>query len=212
MEHISVSIADQVFEKLEHDILSGVYTRGEILTEAKLCEALGVSRTPVREALRRLAQEHILEIGSKGIVVIGISKKDIEDIYEIRHRIEGMAAARAAMTASDADIAELKRILELQEFYVSKKDPEQIQSMDSDFHALLYRLSGSAPLCDTLTELHKKVLKYRKASVSQSERASQSVLEHKKICDAITAHDAQAAEAAAIAHIHAVTARLATAK
>ncbi len=208
MEHISVSIADQVFEKLELDILSGVYARGEILTETKLCEALGVSRTPVREALRRLAQEHILEIGSKGIVVIGISKKDIEDIYEIRARIEGMAAARAAVSASDTDLAELNRILELQEFYVAKQDPDQIQNMDSDFHALLYRLCGSAPLCDTLTELHKKVLKYRRASVSQSERATQSVLEHKKIYHAIAAHNEAAAEEAATAHIYAVKSRL----
>ena len=201
MEHISVSIADQVFEKLERDILSGVYSRGEILTETKLCEALGVSRTPVREALRRLAQEHILEINPKGITVIGISKRDMDDIYEIRLRLEGMAASRAAEHATESDVEEMRRILELQEFYVSKKDPDNIKNMDSDFHRLLYRICGSAPLCDALTELHKKVIKYRRASVSRSQRAEKSVEEHRRICEAIAAHDPKEAEAAAIAHI-----------
>ena len=87
-----ISIADQVFEELERDILSGVYERDEIITEIKLSEALGVSRTPIREALRRLEQEHIIEPTSKGARVIGISRDDIADICEIRLRLEGLAA------------------------------------------------------------------------------------------------------------------------
>ena len=92
MEHKMISIADQVFEELEHDILSGTYERDEVLTEVKLSERLGVSRTPIREALRRLAQEHIIELTSKGARVIGIDKSDISDICEIRLRLEGLAA------------------------------------------------------------------------------------------------------------------------
>ena len=84
IEHKTVSLADQIFEHLETDILSGKYQRGEILTEAKLCQELGVSRTPVREALRRLSQEHIIEESTKGSVVIGISERDLEDIFMIR--------------------------------------------------------------------------------------------------------------------------------
>ena len=87
-----ISIADQVFEELEHDILSGEYERDEILTEMKLSERLGVSRTPIREAMRRLEQEHIIEPTSKGARVIGITKEDIADICEIRLRLEGLAA------------------------------------------------------------------------------------------------------------------------
>ena len=80
MEHRTISLADQVFERLETDILSGKYQKGEVLTEAKLSAELGVSRTPVREALRRLQAEHIIEEGAKGMVVMGISKKDLEDM------------------------------------------------------------------------------------------------------------------------------------
>ena len=89
MEHRMISIADQVFEELERRILSGNYERGEVLTELRLSEELSVSRTPIREALKRLAQERIIELTSKGARVIGITREDIEDICEIRLRLEG---------------------------------------------------------------------------------------------------------------------------
>lgn len=202
MEHRSVSIADQVFEKLEHDILSGEYARGEVLTETRLSEKLGVSRTPIREALRRLEQEHIIEMRSKGAVVIGISREDIDAIYEIRQRIEGMAARYAAQNVTDSALHELKEIVDLQEFYVEKGDADNIKNMDSAFHEKIYQLCGSTPLCDTLSSLHRKILKYRRASVANTSRAHHSLEEHRAIYDAIAAHDADRAEQLTIAHIH----------
>ena len=80
LEHKTISLAEQVFERLERDILGGVYPRGALLTELGLGTDLGVSRTPIREALRRLEQEHIIEISQKGILVLGVSQKDLEDI------------------------------------------------------------------------------------------------------------------------------------
>ena len=77
LDHRTVSLADQVFERLEADILSGKYQRGEILTELKLSEIMGVSRTPVREALRRLEQEHLIEDTNKGSVVLGITDEKL---------------------------------------------------------------------------------------------------------------------------------------
>ena len=92
-DHKPISIADQVFEKLERDILSGKYPQGEILSELRLSGELGVSRTPIREAIRRLEQERILEDSGHGLVVIGISRQDMLDIYEIRLQLEGLASA-----------------------------------------------------------------------------------------------------------------------
>ena len=103
-EHRSISIADQIFEQLERDILSGKYPRGEILSEMRLSTELGVSRTPIREAIRRLEQEHILEECGRGVVVVGISREDMLDMYEIRLQIEGLAAARAAKNISDEQL------------------------------------------------------------------------------------------------------------
>ena len=91
-EFKTISLATQVFEKLEEDIITGVYPRGEILTELKLVEQLGVSRTPIREALRRLEQERLIAESGKGSVVLGITLEDLVDIMDIRQRIEGLAA------------------------------------------------------------------------------------------------------------------------
>lgn len=202
IQHKTISLSDQVFEHLERDILSGKYQRGEILTELKLSTELGVSRTPVREALRRLEQEHIIEETPKGSMVIGISEDDLRDIFDIRERLEGTAAYLAAIKRTDEQLADLKEALDLQEFYYKKSDAEQIKQMDNRFHELIYRLSGSMTFYDTLIPLHKKVQKYRRASVENHSRAEASVTEHRKVFEAIAAQDAESAEKYITEHIH----------
>ena len=201
LEHKTISLAEQVFERLENDILTGKYQRGEILTELKLVTDLGVSRTPVREALHRLEQEHIIEITTKGILILGVTEQDLKDIFAIRLRIEGMASAFAAENMTAEQLAELKETLELQEFYVTKQDPERIKKMDSKFHQLIYRYCGSAVLNDALLPLHKKVQKYRRVSVENNSRAQQSAREHRAIYEAIEARNAALAEKCTTEHI-----------
>ena len=115
-EFKTISLATQVFEKLEEDIITGVYPRGEILTELKLVEQLGVSRTPIREALRRLEQERLIAESGKGSVVLGITLEDLVDIMDIRQRIEGLAAYYAAKNLTPEGQRELQQISELQDF------------------------------------------------------------------------------------------------
>ncbi len=201
IEHKTISLADQVFDHLENDILSGKYQRGEVLTESKLCAEMGVSRTPIREALRRLEQEHIIEESGKGSVVIGINEKDLEDIFLIRKSLECMAASLAAKNRTDEQLKDLKEALEFQEFYLNKNDPEQIKLMDNRFHETLYKLSGSTTFYDTLVPLHKKIQKYRRASVENSSRAAASVAEHRKIYEAIESKNSVAAAKYASEHV-----------
>ena len=201
LEHKTISLAEQVFERLENEILSGKYQRGEILTEMKLVQDLGVSRTPIREALRRLEQEHIIEIKTKGIVILGVTRKDLEDIFNLRVRIEGMASYAATKNITKEELDELRETLELQEFYVQKGDAVHIKVMDSKFHQLIYRFSGSTVYYDALMPLHKKVKKYRKASVENEERAHQSAREHRSIYEAIASGDAELAEKYTVEHI-----------
>ena len=201
MEHKTVSLADQIFIELENNILTGVYSRGDIFTEMNLSEMLGVSRTPVREAIRRLEQERLVDITTKGVVIMGISPKDISDMYEIRLRTEGLASRWAANVMSEDAKKELREIVELQEFYTAKKDADNIKNMDSKFHEIVYNNCGSIVLSDMLHQLHRKVMKYRKASVSNSERAFQSTKEHREILDAILAGDADKAERLTVEHI-----------
>ena len=172
-DHKPVSIADQVFEQLERDILSGKYPQGEVLSELRLSGELGVSRTPIREAVRRLEQEHILEDTSRGMVVVGISREDMLDI---------------------------------QKFYIeSEREPgensDQIKNLDSRFHELLYQSCGSRPYTDTLISLHKKIIKYRKASITKHSRAVHALEEHTAIYTALAAHDGKAAAEAALRHV-----------
>lgn len=201
MNHKTVSLADQVFERLETDLLTGKYQRGEYLTELALVEDLGVSRTPIREALRRLEQEHVIEISSRGILVLGVTAEDLADIYAMRLEVEPMVAARAAVAATDEEIAELREALELQQYYVGRHDSDHIKYMDSRFHELLYRASHSTVFYDTLLPLHKKVQKYRKTSVENESRADKSFEEHGAILAAIEKRDADAAYAAMRAHV-----------
>lgn len=203
-EHKSISIADQIFEQLEHDILIGKYSRGEILTELRLSETLGVSRTPIREALRRLEQEHIIEETPKGALVIGISLDDLEDMYEIRMRLEGMVAARTASRITEEGLLKMREALDLQKFYADKTEgdnSDNIKNLDSKFHDLMFLYSGSKAFYDTLSPIHKKMIKYRKASVKVHSRAKQSVEEHEEIYRALAQHDAKKAEELATQHV-----------
>ncbi len=202
IEHKSISLADQVFEHLETDILSGKYQKGESLTESKLSAELGVSRTPIREALKRLEQEHLIEESPKGMTVVGISKKDLDDIFKIRGALEGKAAEMAAKNYTEEQLSIVREALEFQEFYLVKHDPDRIKSMDSRFHETIYKMSGSTVFYDVLVPLHKKLLKYRKASVSESSRAEASVAEHRAIYEAIAARNGELASKLTIEHLN----------
>lgn len=202
IEHKTISLADQVFEHLEINILSGKYSKGETLTESKLSVELGVSRTPIREALRRLEQEHLIEEAPKGVVVVGITEKDLDDIFAIRLKLEGHVAAMAAKNHTEDELAIVREALEFQEFYLDKNDPDRIKSMDSRFHETIYKMSGSTIFYDVLEPLHKKILKYRKASVSNTSRAEASVAEHRAIYEALVARDSELASKLIVEHLN----------
>ena len=195
------SIADKVFYQLENDILSGKYAVGEILTETRLSAEFQVSRTPIREALRRLEQDHIIQESGKGIVILGVSKKTLCDIYDIRMRIEGLATRWAAENISKEDLDRLCDIVELQEFYTEKEKSDEIKNADSSFHEIIYKCSNSEPLNDILGMLHKKIQRFRKISIEDKNRAACAVKEHKEIYLAIAKGDASEAERFAVLHI-----------
>lgn len=200
-EFKSISLATQVFEKLEDDIITGVYPRGEILTELKLAEELGVSRTPIREALRRLEQERLIAESGKGSVVLGITLEDLMDLMDIRERIEGLAAYHAAKNLTEERAAELKHISELQDFYYSKQDIENLRKMDDHFHNTIYHCTDRPILRDTLIPLHRKTQRYRRISIEDKGRLSKSIQEHKAICEAILSGQAELAAELITAHI-----------
>ena len=195
------SAGEYVFETLENEILGGVFHDGDVLTEQRLCERLGVSRTPVREAIFRLKQEHLVEETTHGICVVGVTPQDLYDIYEIRKRIEGYATGRCAAMITYSQLQDLQEIVDLQEFYTGKGIADNIRDTDTRFHEMIYEFCGSRMLQATLTDLHRKVTKYRKLSVQDPNRARIAVCEHRDIVDALSRHDSAEAEYLAVLHI-----------
>lgn len=198
------SLRGRVFQKIREDILSGVYKDHEELKEVSIGEELGVSRTPVREALRQLELEGLVTIiPNKGAYVTGITAKDVHDIYMIRSQLEGMCARWATRNITDEQIEELEEIILLSEFHLKKTggvQATQVSELDGKFHKVLYRACNSRIMEHTLTDFHKYVQASRTLSVGAKSRAEKSIEEHREILEAIKAKDEDLA--AKLAHEH----------
>jgi len=196
------SLRDRVFSQLQNDILNGMYEPGESLIESKLSEELGVSRTPIREAIRQLELEGLVKtIPNKGATVSGITNQDIEDIYTIRMLIEGLAARWAAEKITPKELKELQEAVDLEEFYTNKNETDQLLKFDTRFHDIIYKACKSKPLMHTLSTFHHYVQKARSISMSSPERAAQVLKEHKAILQAIIDGDGEKAEKLSTEHV-----------
>lgn len=202
MSEDSYSLSAKVFRKLKQDILSGKYEANEELKEKNIGDEFGVSRTPVREALRQLELEGLVSIiPNKGAFVIGVSLKDIRDIYEMRTLLEGLCARWAAMHITKEQLAELEENVFLSEFHSGKENWEQILELDNRFHELLYEASGSRELIHVLKDYHQYVQRIRKITLSDKERVKASTAEHMQIVEALKNHEEQTAQDCAQLHI-----------
>ncbi|NLK29014.1 MAG: GntR family transcriptional regulator, partial [Clostridiales bacterium] len=160
------SLRGRVFNKIREDILAGVYKENEELKENTLGQELGVSRTPVREALRQLELEGLVTIiPNKGAYVSGITRKDIQDIYAIRSYLEGLCARWACEHITNAQIEALDEILYLSEFHARRSHHEQLVELDNKFHELIYMASGSKILNHVLSDFHHYVERIRKITL-----------------------------------------------
>ncbi len=196
------SLRGRVFTKLREDILAGLYQENEELKENTIALELGVSRTPVREALRQLELEGLITmIPNKGAYVTGITSKDIHDIYMIRSYLEGLCARWACENITEAQIEALDEILYLSDFHARRSHYEQLVDLDNKFHEQIYKASGSKILNHVLTDFHHYVERVRKLTLAVPERAAKSSQEHAAILDAIRKRDGDLAEALAHEHI-----------
>ena len=195
------SLRGQVFQEIREDILKGKFKENEELREATLGKELGVSRTPVREALRQLELEGLVHIiPNKGAYVTGITEKDVHDIYMTRSMLEGLCARWAAEHISEEQIQEMEEVLLLTEYHLDRGNAEQLAELDGKFHEVLYVASQSRILRHILSDFHKYVQVARKRSVKKEDRAKKSLEEHREILNALRTGDADRAEE--LAHIH----------
>lgn len=196
------SLRGRVYNSIRDKILSGDYHEHEELKENALATELGVSRTPVREALRQLELEGLVNIiPNKGASVTGITKKDIHDIYIIRSYLEGLCAKWACENITNTQIESLEEILYLSDFHARRSHFEQMVELDNKFHDLIYKASGSKILNHVLSDFHQYVERVRKITLARPYRAEQSSKEHAAIVEAIKKRDGELAETLAHEHI-----------
>ena len=201
MKEDKLSLGQRVFGRIREDIRSGRYQKNEELKEIAIGQELGVSRTPVREALRQLELEGLITIiPNKGAYVVGFSPEDLHDIYEIRSVLEGLCAGKAAVHATREQLDALEEIMCLSDFHLQRGHYDQLVELDNRFHQLLYEASQSRILAHVLGDYHHYVERVRKVTMAVPKRSGESNEEHRRILAAIEEKDE--AKAAGLANQH----------
>lgn len=197
-------MAAGVYEQLRQRIVSGDIPPGERLTEIALAEDFGISRTPVREALRRLEQDGLVERAARGMRVRERSPNEILEIYEVRILLETAAARAAATRRTPLDVARLEQ---LHENMVKTEvgDAQTMETINRRFHEMLWATSHNSTLIDVLTRLNSYLLRYRGTTLTHGDRWKTVLKEHEELLDAIREGDAD--RAAEIAEEHMTGAR-----
>ncbi len=204
------SLVDHVESALEDAILAGALEEGSPLAEADLATALGVSRSPIRDALKRLAHKGLVEARPRrGMVVTRFATDQIEDFFDLREALEGLAARLAAERMPAEDIEALREHLDSVERQVASGGSRGYPSGDDDFHARILRGARSRQLQGTMEGIQARVRLLRRRSGSTRERARPALAEHRAILTAIASRDAAAAEAGMRQHIRNARANLA---
>lgn len=204
-EYVSpVPISDAIFRYIGQEIIQGRIAPGERLLETKLCEQFGCSRSPVREAVRMLAAENLVTIEPRrGARVTQMDGKEIDDLFEVRLELEGLAVRQATLRASDAQLGDLTRLHEEMESAVSIDDSSTYFAKNTEFHHQIALISGN----DYLAALQKSTIDRSFQTLFRSYTARRnlniSIEMHGLILGAMRAKDADAAEAHMRAHIKA---------
>ena len=195
-------LRDVVFENLRTAILEGNLKAGQRLMEVQLAEQLGVSRTPIREAIRKLELEGlVVMLPSKGAYVANMSFKDLIDVLEIRSSLEGLAASLAAERLREEDIVELERVAKEFETSVRETDIDNVLKKDVEFHEKIFLMANNKKLYQLITSLWEQVHRFRVTYVSNYDASLSLVDEHNRILEAIKSGDCELAKKYATEHI-----------
>lgn len=190
-----------VFETMREAIINGDLAPGERLMEVQLAEEMGVSRTPVREAIRKLELEGLVAmIPRKGAYVANYSLKDITDVFEIRAALESLAAGLACERITDDEIEELQQLV-VKVGEVKENDLEELVKVDTEFHDRIYKASRNSRLEQMISNLREQIQRFRSTSLASPGRIQNTLEEHKGIANAIAERDIALAQKLASEHV-----------
>ena len=195
-------LREVVCESLREAIRSGILKPGERIMEIQLAEELGVSRTPVREAIRKLELEgYVVMMPRRGTYVASMSIRDINEIFEIRTALESLSNGLAADHITDDELEHLQRLLVIIGGYIKEGNIEKIVETDIEFHDLMYHAARNERLVGIISNLRDQLTRFRTLSMSYPGRLEETLEEHRMIVEAIASGDRKAASRAAERHM-----------
>ncbi len=196
------SLGEHVFDSLKQAIIRGNMSPGEWLVESHIADTLGISRTPVREAIHKLEREGLIERQPRGgFTVLGLTRDDIEETFGIRAVLEGYAARLAAIKHHKKELAPLEKKIEEFEKYLHQKEQTELTRINTEFHDLLYALSKSPKLVHMINGLRDQIFRFRQMILKESRMAKISNEDHKQMLEFIRKRDADGVEALVRGHI-----------
>ncbi|RAS33155.1 GntR family transcriptional regulator [Paraburkholderia bryophila] len=204
VERHAAPLRQQVVRLLREQILDGELAPGERLLESALCNAFGVSRTVIREALRQLESEHLVTvIASIGPIVTVLTQRDIESIYQVRQNLEGLAGMLFAVNATDKQAKEMIELLARMETEFLKGSVESRDNIKSEFYELLLEGGGNKVLAETMNVIHGRIAIFRRYAFIDEARVAISMNELRRIIDAVAVkRDADLARNACEEHVN----------
>jgi DNA-binding GntR family transcriptional regulator len=196
------ALRDQVYQELRRAILHGPIAPGTVLVQEELAEQLGISRTPVRDALDRLASEGLVTRSAGGRVQVAtLSLEELGDKYAVRCVLEGLALRRAAQNMPADALAHLGQLVEEMRQAVADHDPQAVTAVGSAFHDTIIDACGNHYLRQLLINLNDSIRRYRHIAVDLPGRAAETLREHEEIYDALIRGDVETADRCMQAHI-----------
>ena len=195
-------LRDVVFNTLRKAILKGELKPGERLMEIALAERLGVSRTPVREAMRKLELEGlVVMIPRRGAQVANITEKDLNDVLEVRMALENLSIENACARMTDEQLDELWKAAKNFEATMAEGNLVKLAEADVAFHEVVYKSSDNRRLNQVLNNLREQIYRYRVEYLKEDESRNRLVKEHEKITQAIKAKDVKRAQELSFEHL-----------
>jgi DNA-binding GntR family transcriptional regulator len=195
-------LREVVCETLRNAIVAGVLKPGERLMEIQVAEELGVSRTPVREAIRKLELEgFVVMIPRRGTYVSDLSIKDVNEVYEVRTALDILAAELAAERITEEELEEMERLLVEIGEYVEESDMDRIVDADSKFHDILYRATRNERLVGIINNLREQLTRFRSLSMSYPGRLKDMLGEHTRLVEALAQRNVALAKNLASEHM-----------
>ena len=198
----ATTLHQEIVSRIRKMIQKGTLVRGQKVNEKDLCESMGVSRTPVREALRQLTSEGLIQlVPHKGAFVSQPCIEEISDLFEVMSVLEGTCARLAANHMKEKDLQKIEALHEELEAHYQNRDHEAYLKTNHVFHVFIQELTGNRVLNDVINGLRQKILLYRQRQLYQPERFDQSIKEHRSLLGAFRTRDPESAESSMKHHL-----------